>query len=398
MKNRFAFLPAAAVLAGASGGAFAQEAAAVAVEVNKGDVAWIMTSTLLVLMMALPGLALFYGGMVRAKNMLSVLMQVMTVFSLNALLFAIYGYSLTFTEASPFIGSLDKVFLSGVTIDSLADTFTETAKLPEFAFIAFQATFAGITGALIVGAFAERMKFSAVLIFSVIWFTLCYLPICHMVWGPGGYLLEDGALDFAGGTVVHINAGVAGLVGAYMVGKRIGYGREALAPHNLTLTMVGASLLWVGWFGFNAGSNLEATSGAALAFINTLLATAAAVLAWSLGEALIKGKPSMLGAASGAVAGLVAITPACGSVGPMGAIVIGVFAAPGLGGTGAEDFSIASQVWIQTWSVIVTVVWSAVVAFVAYKVADLLVGLRAPEEEERQGLDTTAHGETAYRF
>ena len=440
MKKLFALLPAAALLAGVSGGAFAQDAAAAAVEVNKGDVAWIMTATLLVLMMALPGLALFYGGMVRAKNMLSVLMQVMTVFSLNALLFAIYGYSLTFTEASPFIGSLDKVFLSGVTIETLADTFTETVKLPEFAFIAFQATFAGITGALIVGAFAERMKFSAVLIFSVIWFTLCYLPICHMVWGPGGYLLEDGALDFAGGTVVHINAGVAGLVGAYMVGKRIGYGRESLAPHNLTLTMVGASLLWVGWFGFNAGSNLEATAGAALAFINTLVATAAAVLAWSLGEALIKGKPSMLGAASGAVAGLVAITPACGSVGPMGAIVIGtlsgficlwgvnglkhmlgaddaldvfgvhgvggivgailtgVFAAPGLGGTGAEDFSIASQVWIQTWSVIVTVVWSAVVAFVAYKVADLLVGLRAPEEEERQGLDTTAHGETAYRF
>ena len=440
MKKLFALLPAAALLAGVSGGAFAQDAAAAAVEVNKGDVAWIMTATLLVLMMALPGLALFYGGMVRAKNMLSVLMQVMTVFSLNALLFAIYGYSLAFTEASPFIGSLDKVFLSGVTIETLADTFTETVKLPEFAFIAFQATFAGITGALIVGAFAERMKFSAVLIFSVIWFTLCYLPICHMVWGPGGYLLEDGALDFAGGTVVHINAGVAGLVGAYMVGKRIGFGRESLAPHNLTLTMVGASLLWVGWFGFNAGSNLEATAGAALAFINTLVATAAAVLAWSLGEALIKGKPSMLGAASGAVAGLVAITPACGSVGPMGAIVIGtlsgficlwgvnglkhmlgaddaldvfgvhgvggivgailtgVFAAPGLGGTGAEDFSIASQVWIQTWSVIVTVVWSAVVAFVAYKVADLLVGLRAPEEEERQGLDTTAHGETAYRF
>ncbi|WP_281054852.1 ammonium transporter [Thauera phenylacetica] len=440
MRKLLALLPAAALLAGASGGAFAQEAAAAAAEVHKGDVAWIMTSTLLVLMMALPGLALFYGGMVRAKNMLSVLMQVMTVFSLNALLFALYGYSLAFTEASPFIGSLDKVFLSGVTIETLADTFTETVKLPEFAFVAFQATFAGITGALIVGAFAERMKFSAVLIFSVIWFTLCYLPICHMVWGPGGYLLEDGALDFAGGTVVHINAGIAGLVGAWMVGKRIGYGREALAPHSLTLTMVGASLLWVGWFGFNAGSNLEATAGAALAFINTLLATAAAVLAWSLGEALIKGKPSMLGAASGAVAGLVAITPACGSVGPMGAIVIGtlsgficiwgvnglkhmlgaddaldvfgvhgvggivgailtgVFAAPSLGGTGAEDFSIASQVWIQTWSVLVTIVWSAVVAFVAYKVADLLVGLRVPEDEERQGLDTTAHGETAYRY
>ncbi len=442
MKKRFALLPALALggaLAGVSGGAFAQEAAAAAVEVNKGDVAWIMTATLLVLMMALPGLALFYGGLVRAKNMLSVLMQVMTVFSLNALLFAIYGYSLAFTEASPFIGSLDKIFLSGVTIDTLADTFTETVKLPEFAFIAFQATFAGITGALIVGAFAERMKFSAVLIFSVIWFTFCYLPICHMVWGPGGYLLEDGALDFAGGTVVHINAGVAGLVGAYMVGKRIGFGRESMAPHSLTLTMVGASLLWVGWFGFNAGSNLEATSGAALAFINTLVATAAAVLAWSLGEALLKGKPSMLGAASGAVAGLVAITPACGSVGPMGAIVIGllsgficlwgvnglkhmlgaddaldvfgvhgvggivgailtgVFAAPSLGGTGGEDFAMGAQVWIQTWSVIITIVWSAVVAFVAYKIADVLVGLRVPEEEEREGLDITAHGETAYR-
>lgn len=443
MKKRFALLPALALggaLAGASGGAFAQEAAAAAVEVNKGDVAWIMTATLLVLMMALPGLALFYGGLVRAKNMLSVLMQVMTVFSLNALLFAIYGYSLAFTEASPFIGSLDKIFLSGVTIDTLADTFTEAVKLPEFAFIAFQATFAGITGALIVGAFAERMKFSAVLIFSVIWFTFCYLPICHMVWGPGGYLLEDGALDFAGGTVVHINAGVAGLVGAYMVGKRIGFGRESMAPHSLTLTMVGASLLWVGWFGFNAGSNLEATSGAALAFINTLVATAAAVLAWSLGEALLKGKPSMLGAASGAVAGLVAITPACGSVGPMGAIVIGllsgficlwgvnglkhmlgaddaldvfgvhgvggivgailtgVFAAPSLGGTGGEDFAMGAQVWIQTWSVIITIVWSAVVAFVAYKIADVLVGLRVPEEEEREGLDITAHGETAYRM
>uniref|UniRef100_A0ABX1PP29 Ammonium transporter n=2 Tax=Aromatoleum anaerobium TaxID=182180 RepID=A0ABX1PP29_9RHOO len=397
-----------------------------------------MTSTLLVLFMALPGLALFYGGLVRSKNMLSVLMQVMVVFSLIAVLWVFYGYSLAFTEASPFIGSLDKLFLAGVTTDTLADTFTDNVKLPEYAFIAFQATFAGITGALVVGAFAERMKFSAVLVFSVIWFTLCYLPICHMVWGPGGMLLGDGALDFAGGTVVHINAGVAGLVGAYMVGKRIGFGREALTPHSLTLTMVGASMLWVGWFGFNAGSNLEATSGAALAFINTLVATAAAVLAWSLGEALFKGRPSMLGAASGAVAGLVAITPACGSVGPMGAIVIGllagfvclwgvnglkrmlgaddaldvfgvhgvggilgailtgVFTAPSLGGTGAEDFSIAGQVWIQTYSVLITIAWSAVVAVIAYKVADILVGLRVPEEEERQGLDVSAHGETAY--
>jgi len=448
MKKLYAMLPAALALGLAGGGALAQDAAtavAPAVEaataapiVEKGDVAWIMTSTLLVLFMALPGLALFYGGLVRSKNMLSVLMQVMVVFSLIAVLWVFYGYSLAFTEATPFIGSLDKLFLAGVTIDTLADTFTDNVKLPEYAFIAFQATFAGITGALVVGAFAERMKFSAVLIFSVIWFTLCYLPICHMVWGPGGLLLGDGALDFAGGTVVHINAGIAGLVGAYMVGKRIGFGREALTPHSLTLTMVGASMLWVGWFGFNAGSNLEATSGAALAFINTLVATAAAVLAWSLGEALFKGRPSMLGAASGAVAGLVAITPACGSVGPMGAIVIGllsgfvclwgvnglkrmlgaddaldvfgvhgvggilgailtgVFTAPSLGGTGAEDFSIAGQVWIQTYSVLITIAWSAVVAVIAYKVADLLVGLRVPEEEERQGLDVTAHGETAY--
>ena len=462
MKKLFAILL-TALAVGFAGGAAAQdapatvapvveeavaavEAAAEAVEaavadevvVDKGDVAWLMTATLLVLFMALPGLALFYGGMVRAKNMLSVLMQVMVVFSLVTVLWMIYGYSLAFTESSAFIGSLDKIFLSGVSIDSLADTFTDNVKLPELVFVAFQATFAGITCALIVGSFAERMKFSAVLLFTVIWFTFCYLPIAHMVWGPGGYLLEDGALDFAGGTVVHINAGIAGLVGAYMVGKRIGFGRESMAPHSLTLTMVGASMLWVGWFGFNAGSNLEATSGAALAFINTLVATAAAVLSWSLGEAMFKGKPSMLGAASGAVAGLVAITPACGSVGPMGALILGllsgfvclwgvnglkrmlgaddsldvfgvhgvggilgailtgVFTAPMFGGTGGEDFSIASQVWIQTWSVIVTIVWSGVVAFIGYKIADLFVGLRVPEEEEREGLDITAHGESAY--
>lgn len=448
MKRLFASLLTALVV-GFAGGAAAQDAPVVAeavaaaaeaapVVVDKGDVAWLMTATLLVLFMALPGLALFYGGMVRAKNMLSVLMQVMVVFSMIAVLWVIYGYSLAFTESSPFIGSLDKIFLSGVTIDSLADTFTDNVKLPEFVFVAFQATFAGITCALIVGSFAERMKFSAVLLFSAIWFTFCYLPIAHMVWGPGGYLLEDGALDFAGGTVVHINAGVAGLIGAYMVGKRIGFGRESMAPHSLTLTMVGACMLWVGWFGFNAGSNLEATSGAALAFINTLVATSAAVLSWSLGEAMFKGKPSMLGAASGAVAGLVAITPACGSVGPMGALILGllagficlwgvnglkrmlgaddsldvfgvhgvggilgailtgVFTAPMFGGTGGEDFSIASQVWIQTWSVIVTIVWSGVVAFIGYKIVDLFIGLRVPEEEEREGLDITAHGETAY--
>ncbi|QID19407.1 ammonium transporter [Nitrogeniibacter mangrovi] len=417
--------------------AFAQDAAVV---VDKGDVAWLMTATLLVTFMAVPGLALFYGGLVRSKNMLSVLMQVMVVFSLGIVLWAFYGYSLAFTEGSAFIGGLNKIFLSGVTIDTLADTFTDNVKLPELVFVAFQATFAAITCALVVGSFAERMKFSAVLLFTILWFTFSYLPICHMVWGPGGYLLEDGALDFAGGTVVHINAGVAGLVGAYLVGKRIGFGRESMAPHSLTLTMAGAAMLWVGWFGFNAGSNLEATSGAALAFINTLVATAAATLGWIGAEAIFKGKPSMLGAASGAVAGLVAITPACGSVGPMGAIVLGliagvvclwgvnglkhmlgaddsldvfgvhgvggilgailtgVFTAPSLGGTGGDDFSIASQVWIQTKSVLITIGWSGVVALISYKIVDIVVGLRVPEDEEREGLDITAHGESAYKF
>lgn len=416
----------------------AAEAPAAEPQVHKGDVAWMMTATLLVVFMAVPGLALFYGGLVRSKNMLSVLMQVMVVFSLIGVLWAIYGYSLAFGGEGLIIAGFDKLFLSGVTVDSLADTFTDDVKIPEYIFIAFQATFAGITCALIVGSFAERMKFSAVLLFCVIWFTFCYLPIAHMVWGAGGYLLDKGALDFAGGTVVHINAGVAGLVGAYMLGKRVGYGKESMTPHSLTLTMVGACMLWVGWFGFNAGSNLEATSGAALAFINTLFATAAAVLAWCLGEALTKGKASMLGAASGAVAGLVAITPACGSVGPMGGIVIGfasgliclwgvnglkrmlgaddsldvfgvhgvggivgalltgVFAAPGLGGTGGEDFSIASQLFIQAEGVVITMVWSAVVAFIAYKIVDMIIGLRVSEEDEREGLDITSHGETAY--
>jgi Amt family ammonium transporter len=390
-------------------------------------------------MMSIPGLALFYGGLVRAKNMLSVLMQVLMVFSLISVLWAVYGYSLAFGGEGVFIADLSKAFLSGVNSTTLADTFTENVKLPEYVFIAFQATFAAITCALIVGAFAERIKFSAVLIFSVLWFTFCYLPIAHMVWGSGGYLLGKGALDFAGGTVVHINAGVAGLVGAYMVGKRIGLGRESMAPHSLTLTMVGASMLWVGWFGFNAGSNLEATSGAALAFVNTLVAPAAAVLAWCAGEALLKGKASMLGAASGAVAGLVGITPACGTVGPMGAIIIGlvcgfvclwgvnglkhmlgaddtldvfgvhgiggivgailtgVFSAPGLGGTGADDFAIGHQILVQLEGVVITIVWSAVVAYVAFKLVDMMVGLRVTEEDEREGLDISSHGETAYR-
>ena len=440
-------------LAGAAGAGFAQEAAAVAeaaapaaeaaaaapaIVVDKGDTAWMMVSTLLVIMMAIPGLALFYGGLVRAKNMLSVLMQVMVVFSLISVLWAVYGYSVAFGSEGLIIGDFSKVFLAGVNLDSLADTFTSNVKIPELIFVAFQATFAGITCALIVGSFAERIKFSAVLLFSVIWFTFAYLPIAHMVWGVGGYLLGQGALDFAGGTVVHINAGVAGLVGAYVIGKRMGYGKESMAPHSLTLTMVGAALLWVGWFGFNAGSNLESTAGATLAFLNTLVAPAAAVLSWILVEALARGKASMLGAASGAVAGLVGITPAAGVVGPMGAIVIGlvagvlcfwgvtglkrllgaddsldvfgvhgvggiagalltgVFAAPSLGGTGKPEFDIASQVLIQAEGVAITIVWSAVVSVIAFKLVDLIIGLRVSEESEREGLDITSHGETAY--
>jgi len=406
--------------------------------VDKGDVTWMMISTVLVIMMVVPGLALFYGGLVRSKNMLSVLMQVMVVFSLIAVLWAVYGYSLAFGGEGLIIGNLSKVFLLGVTTESLAATFTPGVMIPEYIFIAFQATFAGITCALIVGSFAERIKFSAVLLFSALWFTFSYLPIAHMVWGAGGYLFGKGALDFAGGTVVHINAAMAGLVGAYLIGKRIGYGKEAMAPHSLTLTMVGASLLWVGWFGFNAGSNLEANGGTTLAFINTLFATAAAVLAWCVGEALGKGKASMLGAASGAVAGLVAITPACGTVGPMGAIIIGlisgflclwgvtglkkmlgaddsldvfgvhgvggivgalltgVFSAASLGGVKADGYSIGSQLIVQAEGVVITMVWSAVVAFICYKIADMVVGLRVTEEAEREGLDISSHGETAY--
>jgi Amt family ammonium transporter len=413
--------------------------AAAEVIVDKGDISWMLVATLLVVLMTVPGLALFYGGLVRSKNMLSVLMQVLVVFSLISVLWAIYGYSLAFGSGEGLIiGDLGKLFLAGVTPDSLADTFTDNVKIPELVFIAFQCTFAGITTALIVGSFAERIKFSAVLLFSVIWFTISYIPIAHMVWGAGGYLLDKGALDFAGGTVVHINAAVAGLVGAYMVGKRIGYGKEAMPPHNLPLTMVGASLLWVGWFGFNAGSNLEANTFVGLPFANTLFATAAAVLAWSLGETMARGKASMLGAASGAVAGLVAITPACGSVGPMGAIIVGlaggflclwgvtglkkilgaddsldvfgvhgiggivgalltgVFTAPSLGGAGGDDFDIMSQVMIQGEGVIITIVWSAISAVIAFKIADIIIGLRVAEDAEREGLDTTSHGERAY--
>ncbi|MDO8889300.1 ammonium transporter [Hydrogenophaga sp.] len=428
--------PAEAPAAAAPAEAPAEEA--VKETMDKGDVAWMMVATILVVLMVVPGLALFYGGLVRSKNMLSVLMQVMVVFSLIVVLWAVYGYSLAFGGEGLIIANLDKVFLLGIKPETMAATFTPGVMIPELIFVAFQATFAGITCALIVGSFAERMKFSAVLLFCALWFTFSYLPIAHMVWGAGGYLFDKGALDFAGGTVVHINAAIAGLVGAYMLGKRIGYGKESMAPHSLTLTMVGASLLWVGWFGFNAGSNLEANGGAGLAFINTLLATAAAVLAWCVGEALTKGKASMLGAASGAVAGLVAITPACGSVGPMGGIIIGlisgflclwgvsglkkmlgaddsldvfgvhgvggivgalltgVFSAGSLGGIKGDDYSIASQMVVQAEGVLITLVWSGVVAFICYKIVDMMVGLRVSEEAEREGLDITAHGETAY--
>ena len=446
--------------------AYAADAvAAVAAVPNKGDTAWILICTAMVVLMTLPGLALFYGGLTRSKNVLSILVQCMVVFSMIAVLWTIYGYSFAFTEGSAFIGCLDRLFLGGVTPDSVAATFSKGIVIPEFTFIGFQAAFATITCCLIVGAFAERAKFSAILVFTILWFTFAYLPIAHMVWfwpGPddikdaasleaitakAGWLWQKGVLDFAGGTVVHINAAVAGLVGSYMVGKRIGFGKEAMKPHNLVYTMIGASLLWFGWFGFNAGSALEANGTAALAFFNTLVATAAAVLGWTLAEWIAKGKPSMLGAASGCVAGLVAITPAAGFVGPMGAIVIGfiagavclwgvsglkhmmgaddsldvfgvhgvggiigailtgVFADPALGGSGIWDYvanaasaeySMGTQVWLQAQGVITTIIWSGVVSVVAFKLVDMVIGLRVKEEEEREGLDIASHGETAY--
>jgi Amt family ammonium transporter len=406
---------------------------------DKGDTAWMMTCTLLVIMMGLPGLALFYGGMVRSKNVLSVLMQVFVVFSLLTVLWAIYGYSVAFTGSGTWIGGFEKAFLLGITPDSMSETFSDGVVIPEFVFVAFQATFAALTATLVVGAFAERIKFAAVLVSMVIWFTFAYLPIARMVWYTEGFMFQLGALDFAGGTVVHINAGVAGLVGAMVLGKRLGYGTTAMPPHNLPLVMVGASLLWVGWFGFNVGSNLEANAFSGLVFINTFIATAAAVVAWTLGEWLTRGSPTMLGAASGAVAGLVAITPACGAVGPMGAIVLGIIAAviclwavtklkrifgyddsldvfgvhcvggivgailtgvfvdESLGGVGlAEGVTMAGQVGVQALGVGITMAWSAIVAFIAYKIADVTVGLRVSEDEERQGLDTVSHGESAY--
>jgi Amt family ammonium transporter len=464
--------PAAAAAAAPAADASAPAAAPAPVP-NKGDTTWMLMSSALVIMMSIPGLALFYGGLVRSKNMLSVLMQVLVTFSLIVVLWFVYGYSLAFTEGNAFIGGFDRLFMKGVWDNATgtfanAATFSKGVPMYEIVYAVFQATFAAITCCLIVGSFAERMKFTAVLAFMVLWFTFSYLPIAHMVWfwaGPDAYVSKDvvdkvnataglawqwGALDFAGGTVVHINAAVAGIVGAFMVGKRVGYGKESMAPHSLTLTMVGASLLWVGWFGFNAGSALEANGSAALAFINTFLATAAAVLTWSVGESMHKGKASMLGAASGAVAGLVAITPAAGNVGIMGALIVGllagfaglwgvtglkkllgaddsldvfgvhgvcgimgalltgVFNSPSLGGpsfpvdwfvgtlVSAADYSISGQVWIQAKAIALTIVWSGVVSLVSYFIVDKTIGLRVSEEDEREGLDITSHGESAY--
>ena len=434
---------------------------------DKGDTAWMLTSTALVLLMSVPALALFYGGLVRSKNMLSVLMQVFVGFSLITVLWCVYGYSFAFTANNAFFGGTDRLFLKGL-FDSAAGTFamgatfSKATPMYEIVFVAFQATFAAITCCLILGSLVERIKFSAVLLFLVIWFTFAYIPVAHMVWfwaGPDaytagatdiatpGFIWNLGALDFAGGTVVHINAGVAGLIGAIMLGKRVGLGRESMPPHNLTMTMIGASMLWFGWFGFNAGSALEANGFAALAFMNTFLATACAVLSWTFAEWLLKGKPSMLGAASGAVAGLVAITPAAGNVGIPGAFIIGlaagvvclwgctglkkmigaddsldvfgvhglggilgalltgVFNAPSLGGPGVvTDWvtvsmgypGIAKQLWIQTQAVGIVVVWTAVVSLIGFFIVKAVLGLRVAEEHEREGLDITSHGERAY--
>ncbi len=414
-------------------------AEAAAPVMDKGDVSWMMTSTVLVLFMTLPGLALFYGGLVRSKNMLSILMQTTLIACLVMIIWVVYGYSVTFGGGtSPYWGGTAKLFLSGVTADSMAATFSAGYVIPEYVFIAFQMTFAAITPALIIGAFAERVKFTAVLLFTTLWVTLVYFPIAHMVWDANGLLFTMGAIDFAGGTVVHINAGVAALVGCIVIGKRVGLGKENMAPHSMVMTMIGASMLWVGWFGFNVGSNLEANGGAGLAMFNTFIATAAAALVWSAVEGIQRGKASMLGAASGIVAGLVAITPACGTVGPMGAIALGaiaalvcyffvtvvknklkyddsldvfgvhgvggiigaigtgIFSAASLGGVKGDDYSIAGQTLIQFQAVAITVIWSGVISFVLYKIVDMLVGLRVDNDTERQGLDLTSHGEQAY--
>ena len=425
--------------------AFAQaaaEAPAAAVP-NKGDTAWMLVSTLLVLFMTLPGLALFYGGLARSKNMLSVMSQITATAAVMCIIWVVYGYSLAFTSGgslTSFIGSFSKAFLAGVSNESTSDTFTKGVVIPEYVFVCFQMTFAMITPALIVGGFVERMKFSALLLFVALWATFVYFPMAHMVWFSEGYLFTLGALDFAGGTVVHINAGIAALVGALVIGKRIGYGKELMSPHSLTMTFIGTAVLWVGWFGFNAGSNLEATAGAALAMINTFTATAGAALGWLFIEWIVKGKPSLLGMLSGIVAGLVAVTPAAGLIGPMGAIVLGaiagvvcfffcttvknalgyddsldvfgihgvggiigsigtgIFVAPALGGVGVADYAMGAQVWKQFVAVVVAVVWCGIGSFILFKIIDAVVGLRVTSDQEREGLDIAEHGERAYNI
>ncbi len=420
--------------------AYAQDTAAeVAPIIDKGDVSWMMTSSLLVLFMTIPGLALFYGGLVRSKNMLSVLMQCTMIAAVVMIVWVLYGYSMAFGGGtSPYWGGLGKIFLKGVSMDTTAATFTDGVVLPEYVFICFQMTFAAITPALIIGAFAERAKFSGVLLFSVLWVTFIYFPIAHMVWDGAGLIFNMGAIDFAGGTVVHINAGIAALVWALVLGPRVGFGKDNMAPHSMTLTMVGAAMLWVGWFGFNAGSNLEATAGATLAMINTFVATAGAIISWSLVETFTRGKASGLGAASGMVAGLVAITPACGTTGPVGAIFLGlavspicyffvttikskfgyddsldvfgvhgiggiigaigtgILMAPGLGGTGGDDFAMGAQVMIQIKAVIITLLWSGIGSLILIYITKAITGIRVANDDERQGLDLTAHGESAY--
>ncbi|EKC5817952.1 ammonium transporter AmtB [Salmonella enterica subsp. enterica] len=399
---------------------------------DKADSAFMMICTALVLFMTIPGIALFYGGLIRAKNVLSMLTQVTVTFALVCILWVVYGYSLAFGEGNHFFGNTDGAMLKNIALTAV------TGTIYQYIHVAFQGSFACITVGLIVGALAERIRFSAVLIFVVVWFTLSYIPIAHMVWG-GGLLAAHGALDFAGGTVVHINAAIAGLVGAYLIGKRVGFGKEAFKPHNLPMVFTGTAILYIGWFGFNAGSAGSANEIAALAFVNTVVATAAAILGWIIGEWTLRGKPSLLGACSGAIAGLVGVTPACGYVGVGGALVIGViaglaglwgvtmlkrllrvddpcdvfgvhgvcgiigciltgvFAASSLGGVGFVDgVTMGHQVMVQLESIAITVVWSGVVAFVGYKQADILVGLRVPEEQEREGLDVNSHGENAY--
>ncbi len=430
--------------------------------VNKGDTAWMLTSSALVLMMSVPALALFYGGLVRTKNMLSLLMQVFMIVSIAALVWCCWGYTMAFTGGGPFVGGFSKAMLMGVTAGTYAATFSNNVYLPEYAFVVFQMTFACITPALIVGAFAERVKFSALMIFMVAWMTIVYFPIAHMVWywaGPdflpdaptdAGFLWAKGALDFAGGTVVHINAGIAGLVGCIVIGKRIGFGKEATPPHSLTMTMIGASLLWVGWFGFNAGSNLEANGVTALAFINTFVATAAAAVSWAVVEQIRHGRPSLLGGVTGAVAGLVAITPASGFAAPMTSIVLGlivspicyvfvstvknalkyddtldvfgvhciggivgalgtaIVADPALGGQGFFDYTkfpygvgtydMGAQFVTQLTAVAVTLLWSGGVSALLFLALKFTIGLRPSEEAEREGLDLAEHGERAYNY